>query len=106
MWDVVGVGLLLCIHGKLCALWKNSSMCGIKSYSQNHTDMTVNDLNGTWKFTGFYGHPESTSRRLSWSLLRQLANVDTLPWVCMGDFNDLLTNEEKKGGQSQAELDA
>ncbi|KAJ9548141.1 hypothetical protein OSB04_020684 [Centaurea solstitialis] len=52
---------------------------------------------GTWRFTGFYGFPERTRRRVSWNLLRSLAEQSNLPWVVMGDFNDLLSQEEKQG---------
>ncbi|XP_031104893.1 uncharacterized protein LOC116009862 [Ipomoea triloba] len=34
----------------------------------------------------------------SWDLLRTLANNSTLPWVVLGDFNDLLFQHEKRGG--------
>jgi hypothetical protein len=32
-----------------------------------------------------------------WNLLRALSIRSNLPWVCIGDFNDLLQLEDKKG---------
>lgn len=82
--------------GGLCVLWK-SSFCDIVSYSQNHIDLLINDTNGFWRFTGYYGFPERNHRRLSWNLLRQLAIANMTPWVCMGNFDDLLSVEDKRG---------
>lgn len=47
--------------------------------------------------TSFYGFPESSHRRESWNFLRTLFVVSSLLWVCIGDFNDLLTAHEKQG---------
>ena len=52
---------------------------------------------GVWRLTGFYGFSESSRRRESWDLLRLLAGSSELPWVCIGDFNDLLAATEKRG---------
>ncbi|KAH9790374.1 reverse transcriptase domain-containing protein [Citrus sinensis] len=57
---------------------------------------------GVWRVTGFYGYPESSRRRESWHLLRRLASFSTLPWVCIGDFNDLLDSSEKNGSRPHA----
>ena len=50
-----------------------------------------------WIVTGFYGFPEKNKRRESWELLKNLSVKFELPWYCIGDYNDLLTQSEKKG---------
>ncbi|KAL8519913.1 hypothetical protein ACS0TY_010738 [Phlomoides rotata] len=35
-------------------------------------------------------------RKLSWDLLRNLASLHSLPWVYIGDYNDLLSVDDKK----------
>jgi endonuclease/exonuclease/phosphatase family metal-dependent hydrolase len=50
---------------------------------------------GGWKFTGFYGNPEVTRRSESWSLLRFLSSMDPAPWLCVGDFNEIVSLSEK-----------
>lgn len=55
--------------GGVCVLWKDSSLCSLQSYSQNHIDMKVTDNHSDWRLTRFYGFPERSRRRLSWSLL-------------------------------------
>lgn len=51
----------------------------------------------TWRLTGYYGYPERDKRHLLWNLLRHLASTHNLPWLCMGDYNDLLSPYDKKG---------
>lgn len=55
----------------------------------------------TWRFTGFYGAPERNRRHETWNLLKNLAPRSPLPWVVMGDFNDVLNSDEKRGDQPQ-----
>ncbi|KAL8119749.1 hypothetical protein AgCh_017015 [Apium graveolens] len=51
-----------------------------------------------WRYTGFYGFPERSRRVESWNLLRNLSTVSTLPWCIIGDFNDMSSMNEKRGG--------
>lgn len=50
---------------------------------------------------GFYGHPDPTERHEAWSLLRFLARLDPTPWMCLGDFNEILHQSEKCGGNEK-----
>lgn len=91
MVDRIGRG------GGLAFLWKKSANCKITNYSQNHIDVEVEDkLHGNWRLTGFYGMPEIGRRKESWNFLRSLARTSALPWCVIGDFNDILSTEEKK----------
>ena len=51
-----------------------------------------------WRFTSFYGHPETRKREESWKLMERLSHRSNLPWVCMGDFNEIMHAKEKEGG--------
>lgn len=44
-----------------------------------------------------YGYPERSRRQESWNLLRHLSRLSPLPWCVLGDFNDLLHIEDKRG---------
>ena len=43
------------------------------------------------------------NREDSWTLLRHLATQTNLPWVCLGDFNEITRLEEKLGRVPRAE---
>ena len=84
--------------GGLVLLWKEMSWVKLISFSRNHIDVVVKipDMR-EWRLTGFYGFPERSRRRESWELLKNLSRRSDLPWCCIGDFNDLLTQSEKRG---------
>ncbi|KEH38704.1 endonuclease/exonuclease/phosphatase family protein [Medicago truncatula] len=89
--------------GGLALFWQNSFNCIVLNYSNNHINVEVNDSSrGHWQLTGFYGFPESGRRRDSWNFLRSLSNDISLPWCILGDFNDILDVEEKRGGSVRA----
>ncbi|KAK1620057.1 hypothetical protein QYE76_025574 [Lolium multiflorum] len=63
----------------------------MKSFSNTHIDVLIqNDELGDleWRFTGFYGNPERSKRKLSWDLLKYLRREYNNPWICAGDFNE------------------
>ncbi|XP_060973975.1 uncharacterized protein LOC133039163 [Cannabis sativa] len=50
-------------------------------------------------FTGFYGAPEIANKSDSWTLFQRFGDVaPLLPWLTMGDFNEILSNNDKSGG--------
>jgi len=56
----------------------------------------LDNQNGpTGKITCFYGHPDVAKRKEAWTLLRFLSNLAPTPWMCVGDFNEILTAAEK-----------
>ncbi|GAU25702.1 hypothetical protein TSUD_216310 [Trifolium subterraneum] len=84
--------------GGIAMLWKISLKCQITKYSLNHIDLEVSDdVRGNWRITGFYGFPEGGRRRESWNFLCQLSQTSQLPWCIIGDYNDILSFDEKKG---------
>ncbi|PON99380.1 hypothetical protein TorRG33x02_049230 [Trema orientale] len=54
-----------------------------------------------WKYTGFYGHPYPSKRKVSWELLCRLKDLSSLPWDCGGNFNEILSSSEKFGGSNK-----
>ncbi|XP_075499960.1 uncharacterized protein LOC142538530 [Primulina tabacum] len=84
----------------LALLWKESVDVHIKSYSMGHIDCVVKENDKEWRFTGFYGHPDSSLRHQSWELLRKLqgmTDLTNLPWLVGGDFNEICFETEKLG---------
>ena len=77
-------------------LWNNEVGLEIQNYSRHHinTIIKVRGMEDCWKFTGFYRHPNANKRHEAWSLLQHVANLEPLPWLCLGDFNEILDNGE------------
>ena len=110
IYKVLKIGTKLGLHcgvgvddegrsGGLALLWHSDMDVDIKSYSIGQVDALIRG--GTestpWHFKGFYGNPVKEKKRESWQLLRRLSTNRTLPWACMGDFNEVLFQFEKKG---------
>ena len=88
--------------GGLVLFWKESMNLRVETSSKNHIDCIIRGgSEGAWRFTGFYGEPITHKRHESWSLC-QLNNQFDLPWLCIGDFNEILRGFEKKCGSSKS----
>lgn len=48
-----------------------------------------------------YGHPELNQKMFTWELLRRLVALYSLPWLCFGDFHEVLNLNEKLGGRDK-----
>ncbi|CAM8948104.1 unnamed protein product [Rhodiola kirilowii] len=104
-WDSVKwqLGLRNCFFvasrgkaGGLAVLWSEEVDLCIRSYSDWHVDMEVRD-NQWSRITLFYGDPKVSGRKHSWTLLRRLCTMSNLPWMVIGDFNEVVCDDEVKG---------
>ncbi|XP_042952137.1 uncharacterized protein LOC122289225 [Carya illinoinensis] len=86
--------------GGLAMMWKNNLEVQLVSFTRWHISVMIADKrhNTPWMLTGFYGHPVTSKRKLSWNLLRELKPSQGIPWLCIGDFNEILSQKEKVGG--------
>ncbi|WOG99649.1 hypothetical protein DCAR_0519003 [Daucus carota subsp. sativus] len=92
--DAVGHG------GGVALLWKNEGGITIVNSCSNFIDFEVtHEQIGRWRYTGYYRIPDRSKRREAWSMIKNLAADSMLPWCIIGDFNDLMTEDEKKGEQ-------
>ncbi|XP_074315549.1 uncharacterized protein LOC141651749 [Silene latifolia] len=87
--------------GGLAVLWQGEVSCSLHSATVHYIDLDVDYEGKNWRFTGFYGWHVVQDRHLSWQHLRLLAGVSDGPWICMGDFNEILFSNEMKGGSRQ-----
>lgn len=90
--------------GGLALLWGAEVDLKIVNYSRRHihTKITSHELGTLWKFTDFYRHPVPHKRHEVWSLMHHLKSMGLLPWVCVGDFNEILDLSEKVGGSGRS----
>ncbi|KAI9159829.1 hypothetical protein LWI28_002303 [Acer negundo] len=85
--------------GGLCMLWSSKVVAELLIYLQAHIDVRVRlGCGRVWRLSGFYGHRDSSQRVHSWTLIRRLAGMSPLPWICLGDFNEVMCDAEKQGG--------
>jgi hypothetical protein len=83
--------------GRLILLWKSSVCVEIQNYSCHHINVVVKNslTKSLWKFSGFYGHPDVAKQPQAWVLLRHLATMTPVPWLCLWDFNEIISLGEK-----------
>jgi exonuclease III len=85
--------------GGLALFWKKQINAELHSFSRYHIDIIITEHDGfKWRFTGIYGEPATDKREKTWKLLRILNQQLKLPWLCAGDFNEIMYGHEKKGG--------
>ena len=79
--------------GGLAMFWRKEVNLEIKSYSKYHIDAVIIEEASSFKrrLMGFYGHPKTHRRKESWRFLNMLNSQFRLPWLCFGDFNEILS---------------
>jgi exonuclease III len=85
--------------GGLALFWRDDVDLEIQNFSRRHINSIVKGVDGesSWKLTSFYGHPNWSKRHESWALLRYLQSYRPAPWLVIGDFNEIMTQDEKYG---------
>lgn len=84
--------------GGLAMYWNNPLVLDLQSFSKNHIDMKVVDGDeDPWRLTCIYGEGNRALRHRTWQLMSLLCAHSDLPWVCIGDYNEVLRREEHFG---------
>ncbi|XP_073367941.1 uncharacterized protein [Aegilops tauschii subsp. strangulata] len=95
--------------GGLVLFWNNEIKLEIQGYSKYHIDAIMSEL-GTvpWRLSCIYGEAKVADRYKTWDTLRSLAGTSSLPWLAMGDFNEVLRQSEHDGVslRSQSQMDS
>lgn len=92
--------------GGLALLSKDDVDVRLQSLDKLHIDVAVLDPISKvekWRFTGFYGEAWRELRYRSWACLELLQGRSSLPWLCVGDFNEVLHASEQFGGAGRTE---
>ena len=86
--------------GGIAIFWKKDVDFSLGTFSPNHIDGILNKgKEDEWRFTGFYGEPNTSNHHLSWSCLRKLKTRNSIHWLCAGDFNEIVRSHEKLEGR-------
>ena len=84
----------------MAIMWKKDIDFSVDTYSPNHIDAIINKgKEDEWRFTSFYGEPDTRNHYISWAALRRLKSKYVLPWLCASDFNEITRAYEKSGGR-------
>jgi exonuclease III len=83
--------------GGLILMWKKEIKIVCKRIEKNFIDVIVKDSQD-WRLTGFYGEPNWNNKDKSWEYIRELHANCNMPWLLLGDFNEILFSWEKEGG--------
>ncbi|KAF4358315.1 hypothetical protein F8388_014585, partial [Cannabis sativa] len=99
--EVFNMGSAESMEG-LLLMWKSAITLQVLSSSPGHILATVAGVGfSPWYFTGLYGNPDASQRRFSWQLLRDLRKEVWGSWLCIGDFNKIVSLSEKVGGRDR-----
>ena len=98
-WVVPRVGR----SGGLVLYWRSSINLSIERSDKYYIDAVINkDMESEWRFTGFYGEPDIARRQEVWEKHRILSSRRERPWLCCGDFNEIIRLDEKLGGATSS----
>ena len=79
--------------GGLAMLWKREVDLEIMGYSRSFIDAIITEQGSgfRWRITSFYGNLEAHRRKESREELAASNRKFQLPWLCYGDFNEILS---------------
>ncbi|KAF7825188.1 uncharacterized protein G2W53_016352 [Senna tora] len=49
-----------------------------------------------WRCTSFYGESMTGQRDNGWEMLKRLKDRESVPWIVLGDFNEVLSQDEHR----------
>lgn len=84
--------------GGLALFWKKNSDIIFNFVDKNLMDLSVQW--GSMKFflSCVYGHPNAKKRGPVWERISRIGVQRRLLWAMVGDFNEILSNDDKLGG--------
>ena len=92
------------VSGALALWWVDTIQVNILFSSPHilHTRINSGDLASPTYITFIYGPTDEGLRSLCWQEVRRIGrNIDE-SWLCLRDFNDILSQSEKSGGRDRA----
>lgn len=88
--------------GGIWLLWNSNAVevTQLASIEQEvHALVKVSSTNLSWIISAIYASPRLAERRLLWHNLTSINSLHNLPWIMLGDFNEVLISTEKLGGR-------
>lgn len=87
--------------GGLIFLWKQEIDVSIVWKSFDTFCCTVKNREGkeTWRFYNCYGPSRYRDKCIFWETMERTLQTENLPWILIGDLNEIVDNSEKLGGR-------
>jgi hypothetical protein len=87
--------------GGIWLLWR-SDLVDVEVISATeqevHALVRVSPSSSPWLLSAIYASPRFADRLVLWNNLKLIADSHNIPWAVMGDFNDIVSSDEKFGG--------
>ena len=94
-WVVPRVGR----GGGLVIYWKASINLTVEDSDRYYIDAVIDkNTENEWRLMGFYGEANTTRRHEAWDKLRALNSQLEKSWLCYGDFNKIIRQDENLRG--------
>ena len=85
--------------GGLVLFWKATINLTIEDSNKSYIDAFINkNSENEWRLMGFYGKLELARRFEAWNKLKNLNTHPEMPWLCVGDFNEITRLDEEVRG--------
>ena len=91
------------LSGGLAVMWKDSYQVVVLSSDKRIINLRISIGSTSFFLTLVYGDPVKARRREVWDRLTQIGLGRDDAWMLAGDFNELLSNDEKSGGAVREE---
>ena len=89
--------------GGLVLYWRSSINLSIEGSDKYYIDAVIDkDQESEGRLTGFYGELETARRSKAWEKLKNLSTRRERPWLCCGDFNEIIRQDDKLGGATRS----
>ena len=88
--------------GGLWLLWKKEEVevfVLAATEQEFHATIKVCNSDFTWLISSVYVSPRLAERKILWANLSQVALLHNLPWLLLGDFNEIMCGNDKLGGR-------
>ncbi|CAN6698380.1 unnamed protein product [Malus baccata var. baccata] len=88
------------IGGGLCVFWRNETPVVLIKSEDFLVELKLWDdkMNCNWRLFAIYASTDEKKRRMQWQELSKRIGQERDRCLLIGDFNDILCNDEKEGG--------
>nr|XP_023870330.1 uncharacterized protein LOC111982945 [Quercus suber] len=104
-FDGAAVADTIGFAGGIWLLWRSDLVqvdVLVSTKQEIHALIRVKSQTFSWLLSAIYANPRFLERCILWDNLKMLASLHNLSWALMGDFNEVLNEEEKSGGNSMS----